>query len=71
MTEYEETPRTDKAAFTSTFGGPVVVDVDFAQELEIELAEAKAELRKLRERCNGAEIGSQWYLRIPKCDKNA
>lgn len=50
MTEYEKTPRTDKAAFTSTFGGPVVVDVDFAQELEIELAEAKAELRKLREK---------------------
>ena len=30
------TPRTDKAAFTANFGGPVVVDADFAQQLEQE-----------------------------------
>ncbi len=31
-----ETPRTDKAAFTANFGGAVVVDADFAQQLEQE-----------------------------------
>ena len=31
-----ETPRTDKAAFTATYGGAVVVDVDFAEQLERE-----------------------------------
>jgi hypothetical protein len=45
--EKMKTPRTDKAAFVSTFGGPVVVDADFARQLEIELAEAKAKLRDL------------------------
>ena len=30
------TPRTDKAAFTANFGGSVVVDADFAQQLEQE-----------------------------------
>jgi anthranilate/para-aminobenzoate synthase component I len=42
-----ETPRTDKAAFTACYGGPVVVDVDFARELEEELAKAMAKLREL------------------------
>ncbi|NLC30608.1 MAG: hypothetical protein GX765_00970 [Candidatus Moranbacteria bacterium] len=42
-----ETPRTDKAAFVADFGGPVVVDADFARELEAELAAAIAELREL------------------------
>ena len=44
-----ETPRTDKAAFVADFGGPVVVDADFARELEKELADALAKLRKLGE----------------------
>ena len=43
-----KTPRTDKAAYTANFGGAVVVDADFARELEIELVAAKAKLRKLR-----------------------
>jgi len=44
-----KTPRTDKAAFVADFGGPVVVDVDFARQLESELADALAKLRKLEE----------------------
>lgn len=44
-----ETPRTDKAAFVAEYGGPVVVDVDFARELEEELADALAKLRELGE----------------------
>lgn len=44
-----KTPRTDKAAFTADFGGPVVVDADFARELEKELADALARLRRLGE----------------------
>lgn len=45
-----ETPRTDKAAFVANFSGTVfdVVDAYFARQLEIELADAKAKLRKLR-----------------------
>jgi hypothetical protein len=31
-----ETPRTDKAAFLANFGGAVVVDADFAREIEQE-----------------------------------
>ena len=46
--EATKTPRTDKAAFVAEFGGPVVVDADFARQLEIELAAAKTKLRKLR-----------------------
>ena len=45
-----KTPRTDKAAYVATFGGAVVVDADFARELEIELVAAKAKLRKLRKK---------------------
>jgi len=48
--EATKTPRTDKAAFVAEFGGPVVVDADFARQLESELAEAMAKLRKLREK---------------------
>jgi hypothetical protein len=44
-----KTPRTDKAAFVAEYGGPVVVDVDFARELEEELADALAKLRELGE----------------------
>jgi hypothetical protein len=47
--EATKTPRTDKAAFVADFGGPVVVDVDFARQLESELADALAKLRKLEE----------------------
>jgi predicted kinase len=47
-----ETPRTDKAIFVAEYGGPVVVDADFARELEKELAEALAKLRKLRKKIN-------------------
>ena len=47
-----ETPRTDKAAFVAEYGGPVVVDIDFARELEEELADAIAELRELRKKIN-------------------
>ena len=36
MIGLEKTPRTDKKAYTACYGGPVVVDVDFAQELEQE-----------------------------------
>lgn len=44
-----ETPRTDKAAFVANFSGTVyeVMDADFARQLEIELAEAKAKLKDL------------------------
>lgn len=42
-----KTPRTDRAAFLANYGGTVVVDADFARQLEIELAEAKAKLRDL------------------------
>lgn len=45
-----ETPRTDRAAFTANFGGSVVVDADFARQLEIELADAMAKLRWLGEK---------------------
>ena len=45
--EATKTPRTDKAAFVAEFGGPVVVDADFARELEKELAAAKAKLRDM------------------------
>ena len=41
-----ETPRTDRAAFTAIFGGPVVVDADFAQRLELENRELRALLDK-------------------------
>ncbi len=49
-----ETPRTDQAAFEADFGGTVfkVVDAYFARQLEIELAAAKAKLRKLRKKMN-------------------
>lgn len=42
-----KTPRTDRAAFVANFGGSVVVDADFARQLEIELADLKAKLRDL------------------------
>ena len=41
-----ETPRTDKAAFTACYGGPVVVDADFARELELENENLRALLDK-------------------------
>jgi hypothetical protein len=34
--ETMETPRTDKAAFVANLGGTVVVDADFAREIEQE-----------------------------------
>ena len=42
-----KTPRTDKAIFVAEYGGPVVVDADFARELEEELADAMAKLRDI------------------------
>ncbi len=48
--EATKTPRTDKAAYVANFGGAVVVDADFARELEIELAAAIAELRELKKK---------------------
>lgn len=45
-----ETPRTDKAAFVAIFGGPVVVDADFAQHLEQE----NRNLRNLLDKANRA-----------------
>ena len=47
-----KTPRTDQAAFEANFSGTVfkVVDAYFARQLEIELASAKAKLRKLRKK---------------------
>ena len=51
-----KTPRTDRAAFVADFGGPVVVDADFAQQLEIELATAKAKLRELREKMRKQKV---------------
>ena len=50
--EATKTPRTDKAAYVANFGGNVVVDADFARELETELAAAKAKLKKLRKKIN-------------------
>ena len=45
-----KTPRTDQASFEANFSGTVfkVVDAYFARQLEIELAAAKAKLKKLR-----------------------
>lgn len=45
-----ETPRTDKAAFTACYGGPVVVDVEFAEQLERE----NRSLRKLLDKASQA-----------------
>lgn len=45
-----ETPRTDKAAFVANFGGPAVVDADFAQQLEQE----NKNLRKLLDKASRA-----------------
>lgn len=45
-----ETPRTDKAAFVANFGGPAVVDADFAQELERE----NKNLRRLLDKASQA-----------------
>ena len=47
-----KTPRTDKAIFVANFSGVVyeVVDADFARQLEEELAEALAKLRRLRKK---------------------
>ena len=47
-----KTPRTDSAAFEANFSGTVfkVVDAYFARQLEMELAAAKAKLRKLRKK---------------------
>lgn len=50
--EATKTPRTDKAAYVANFGGAVVVDADFARELEEELADALAKLRELRKKIN-------------------
>ena len=49
-----KTPRTDNASFEANFSGTVfkVVDAYFARQLEIELAAAKAKLRKLRKKIN-------------------
>lgn len=45
-----ETPRTDKAAFVANFGGAVVVDADFAQQLEQE----NKKLRRLLDKASRA-----------------
>lgn len=50
-----KTPRTDKAAYVANFGGAVVVDADFARELEEELADALAKLRELRKKNDKTE----------------
>lgn len=62
-----KTPRTDKAAFVADFGGPVVVDADFARELESELAEARAEierlkteLREISDSCSKSNLEIDW-----------
>ena len=49
-----KTPRTDTAAFEANFSGTIfkVVDAYFARQLEKELADAKAILRKLRKKIN-------------------
>ena len=49
-----KTPRTDNAAFEANFSGTVfkVVDAFFARQLEMELVDAKAKLRKLRKKIN-------------------
>lgn len=45
-----ETPRTDKAAYVANFGGPVVVDADFAREIEQE----NESLRRLLDKASRA-----------------
>lgn len=45
-----ETPKTDKAAFTANFGGTVVVDADFARQLEQE----NRKLRRLLDKASRA-----------------
>lgn len=45
-----ETPRTDKASFTANFGGSVVVDADFARQLEQE----NENLRRLLDKASQA-----------------
>ena len=54
--EATKTPRTDNAAFVADFGGPVVVDADFARQLEEELAEALGEIKRLRRLVNDCHI---------------
>jgi hypothetical protein len=48
--DVSETPKTDKAAFVSTFGGTVVVDADFAREIEQE----NRNLRRLLDKASRA-----------------
>jgi hypothetical protein len=48
--ETMETPRTDKAAFVANLGGTVVVDADFAREIEQE----NRNLRKLLDKASQA-----------------
>jgi hypothetical protein len=49
-----KTPRTDQASFEANFSGAVfkVVNAYFARQLEIELTDAKAKLKKLRKKIN-------------------
>ena len=60
-----KTPRTDQAAFETNFSGTVfkVVDAYFARQLEIELASAKAKLRKLRKK--GKQNEQKNYEKLP------
>jgi hypothetical protein len=48
--ETMETPRTDKAAFVANLGGTVVVDADFARQLEQE----NRNLRRLLDKASRA-----------------
>jgi len=49
-----KTPRTDQASFEAGF--LKVVDAYFARQLELELAAAKAKLRKLREKMRKQKV---------------
>jgi hypothetical protein len=53
-----KTPRTDNAAFEANFSGAIfkVVNAAFARQLEIELAAAKAKLKKLREKMRKQKV---------------
>jgi len=48
VVKQRKTPRTDRVATDGWSGDAAAVPVEFAQKLELELQDAKRELRKLR-----------------------
>ena len=67
--EATKTPRTDKAAFVADFGGPVVVDADFARELERENKDSNKEDKKMFLRVKDGIINLNAIQYIRRTDK--